>query len=403
MPDNTEPSGIARIINRRHFSPAATFFAASWLALFVLSAIALKFLPDPFLWIGWSWSSALLAGACKSKGSNTRVVFFNIAALTVLLSGTETYFTFHTPVLRVYSDGYFLPDDVLGTAPARGMVGHSTEYEHGKLAYDVTYTIDSDGLRVAPKPNVAAPPLSSILFLGCSFTFGEGLQDDQTLPYQVGEQTGGRYAIYNFAFHGYAPNQMLAAIESGKVQRTALIPPRYIVYTALPDHIARVAGKIPYGKHSPRYRLQPDGSVQRAGHFDNDEKQRSRFTASLVGNLLKSATYRWIVSIQSHTNENDVRLLFALVRQSRDQLKAEYPGAEFHVILWRNFPYEQEIYDEMQAGFARMNIPTHLIENILPGYNANPQQYWLTAENAHPNALANRLIAHYVILEILSH
>jgi hypothetical protein len=377
-------------------------FTAGGLALLASSAMALKFLPAPFIWIGWGWSFALVACALKSERSATRAVFFNIAVLPVLLAGTETYLTLHVPVRRFYSDGYFLPDDALGTAPARGMVGHSTEYEHGKLAYDVAYTIDSDGLRVAPPLNARAA-VTSVLFLGCSFTFGEGLQDDQTLPYQVGEQSGGRYAIYNFSFHGYAPNQMLAAIESGRVQQTARIPPRYIVYTALPDHIARVAGKIPYGKHSPRYRLQPDGSVQRAGHFDDDEKQRSRFTASLAGNLLKSAIYRWIASIQPHTNENDLHLFLALVRQSRDRLKAEYPGADFHVILWRNFPYEQETYDKMQAGFAQMNIPTHLIENILPGYNANPQQYWITAENAHPNALANRLIARYVVSEILSH
>jgi hypothetical protein len=377
------------------------FFAICLLAGLALSAIALKFLPAPFIWIGWGWSFSLLGGARKIKGPTTRAMVFNVAVLTVLLSGTETYLTFHKPVRRVFSDGYFLPDDDLGTAPARGIVGHSTEYEHGKLAYDVTYTIDSDGLRVAPPVTVAAP--ASVLFLGCSFTFGEGLQDDQTLPYQVGEQSGGQFAIYNFGFHGYAPNQMLAAIESGKVPQTVRTPPRYIVYTALPDHIARVAGKIPYGKHSPRYRLQSDGSVKRAGHFDDDEKQRSRFTASLVGNLLKSAIYRWIASIQPRTNENDLRLFLAIVRESRDRLKAEYPDAKFQVILWRNFPYEQETYNKMQAGFAQMNIPTHLIENILPDYNANAQQYWLTAENAHPNTLANRLIAHYVVSEILSH
>ena len=376
-------------------------FAILLLVALALSAIALKLLPAPFIWIGWGWSFFLLAGAQKIQHANTKAASFSVAVLTILLAGTETYLTFHKPVRRTFSDGYFVSDDDLGTVPARSKVGHSTEYERGKLAYDVTYTIDSDGLRVAPTLKAAAP--ASVLFLGCSFTFGEGLQDDQTLPYQTGEQSGGQYAIYNFSFHGYAPNQMFAAIESGKVQQTVRTPPRYIVYTALPDHIARVAGKIPYGKHNPRYRLQPDGSVQRAGHFDDDEKQRSRLTASLVGNLLKSAIYRWIANIQPRTNEADMRLFLALVRESRDRLKAEYPDADFQIILWRNFPYEQETYTKMQAGFRQMNIPVHLIEDILPGYNANPQQYWLTAENAHPNALANRLIAHYVVSEILSH
>ena len=387
-------------------SPAVATGASAWhglpfLAGLTLSAGALRFLPAPFVWIGWGWSITLLASAWKSSSGRVRAVFFNVAVLTILLAGVETYLAIHQPVRKTFSDGYMLEDDVLGTVPARGIVGQSTEYEHGQLAYDVKYTIDSNGLRVVPPPKVAAPA-SSVLFFGCSFTFGEGLQDDQTVPYSVGEQSGGRYAIYNFSFHGYGPNQMLAAIESGRVRHTVLTPPRYIIYTALPDHIARVAGKVPYGKHSPRYRLQPDGSVQLAGHFDDEAIQHSRLRASLLGNLRKSAIYRWIENLRPATNDSDLQLYLAVVRQSRDRLKGEYPGAEFHILLWRNPLYEQKTYEELRAEFSRMNIPTDLVENILPGYHSNPQPYWITPEDAHPNAMANRLIAQYVVTRILS-
>ncbi len=342
-----------------------------------------------------------MVGAWQVKTTWIRAVFFNVAVLAVVLAGAETYLTISPPAHTTFSDGYMLEDDVLGTAPARGVQGHSIGYEHGKVGYDVTYTIDSDGLRIAP-PLKAAVATSSVVFFGCSFTFGEGLQDDQTMPYQVGVQSGGQYPIYSFSFHGYAPNQMLAAIESGKVRQTVQRPPRTIIYTALPDHIARVAGKVPYGKHSPRYVLEADGTVRLNGHFDDGQKPRSRLEASLGGQLRKSALYLWIENIRPGTNENDLRLLLAIVRKSRDRLKAEYPDAEFQIILWRNFGYEQKTYDHLQAGFAEMKIPVHLVENILPGYNTDPKQYWLTRENAHPNALANRLIAQYVVSKILS-
>ncbi len=48
---------------------------------------------------------------------------------------------------------------------------------------------------------------------------GAGLEDDETLSYQVGVQSGGRYRTFNFAANGYGPAQMLAAIETGMVGR----------------------------------------------------------------------------------------------------------------------------------------------------------------------------------------
>lgn len=388
----------------RNSSPRRTRALVSLAACgLVFTALCLRFAPVPWIWIGWGWTSVLVVAASHARSTWLRAILVNVALLTAVVAGAETYLTLRPPPHTVFSDGYMVEDDALGTAPARNAKGHSIGYEHGKVAYDVTYTIDADGLRIAP-PLKTATPTSSVLFFGCSFTYGEGLQDDQTLPYQTGILSGGQYPIYNFSFHGYAPNQMMSAIETGRVKQTVRTPPRTIIYTALPDHIARVVGKIPYGRHSPHYAyvLQPDGTVHFDGHFD--DAHQSRLEASIRGQLRKSALYLWIDNVfRPSTNDDDLRLLLALVRQSRNRLKADYPDAEFHIILWRNFPYEQKTYEKMQAGFAEMHIPVHLVENILPGYNSNPKQYWLTGENAHPNALANRLIAQYVTEKILRH
>ena len=74
------------------------------------------------------------------------------------------------------------------------------------MLHNVTYTTESNGLRVAPpwrKNDLAG----TVLFFGCSFTFGEGLNDSETLPYQVGIQSGGRYRTLNFASLDIDPNK----------------------------------------------------------------------------------------------------------------------------------------------------------------------------------------------------
>jgi hypothetical protein len=52
---------------------------------------------------------------------------------------------------------------------------------------------------------------------GCSFTFREGVEDREAMPYLVGELS--KYIVYNFGFHGYGAHQMLSALEYGIVDR----------------------------------------------------------------------------------------------------------------------------------------------------------------------------------------
>lgn len=371
------------------------------LAAILLTIICLKFLPIPFVWVLWAWTLVFLNGFLFLKMGFVRVAMFNAAIIVAVLAIAESYCAFRPDLRPTYSEPYMVSDDILGTVPIKGTHARSTEFGYGLPIYDVTYTIDANGLRVAP-PSTVSESHGSILFFGCSFTFGEGVKDDQTLPYQVGIQSQGQYKVYNFAFHGYGPHQMLAAIESGRVRDIVAEPPRYAIYQVIPDHVARVAGKIPYGQHSPRYVLNADDTVRLAGHFDDAEKPASRLEAKLVGQLHKSMLFRTLESLKPRTNEEDVHLLLAIVRKSRDLLVAEYPGIEFHIILRQNFDYEQARYQELQKEFSQMNIPVHLLENILPDYNADPQRYWLNPHDRHPNSLQNRLIAEYVVTKILS-
>ena len=45
-----------------------------------------------------------------------------------------------------------------------------------------------------------------MIIFGDSFTFGEGLNCVQMMPYRVGEIGGGRFEVYNFGFQGYGPH-----------------------------------------------------------------------------------------------------------------------------------------------------------------------------------------------------
>ena len=161
------------------------------LAALVLSGLCLKALPMPFVWFWLFWAVAFLGLIFCVRGSWPRALLFNAGVAAATLAAAEAYFSFQdkvvtfTPELRV-------KDEILGWAPAKGMRTRETQFHHGRPVYDVTQTIDSNGLRISA-PAGKAPPDGTVIFFGCSVTYGDGLQDDETLPYQVCTQSRGRW------------------------------------------------------------------------------------------------------------------------------------------------------------------------------------------------------------------
>ena len=117
--------------------------------------------------------------------------------------------------------------------------------------------------------------------------------------------------------------------------------PKYAIYEAITD------------QQSPRYILEPDGNVQRAGSFEQTKRTRWPFESQVRWELDKSAIYRTLANREPRASEDDVRLTLATVPRSRNLLAAEYPGIQFHVILWR--PWEEIPSSTMscRTGFAK--------------------------------------------------
>lgn len=261
-----------------------------------------------------------------------RAILFNLGIVAILLAAVEAYLITHEYTPPIFSDRLIVPDEVLGWGPAKGLQVRAFKAGpaglfHGPSGtlFDVNYTIDTNGLRVAPpwrKDDLAG----TVLFFGCSFTFGEGVKDNETLPYQVGAQSGGRYRTFNFAFEAYGPNQMLAQIEHGMVQRVVDTTPQYAFYVAIPVHVWRVAGRTAWGGHAPRYVLDADGTVHQAGYFGNSKNLAERLGLKRgVGQLNKSAMWRTLSTSEPRITDDDIRLYFAVVRRSQE-LQGPVPG-----------------------------------------------------------------------------
>ena len=288
---------------------------------------------------------------------------------------------------------YYVRDDILGYAPAGAAHARAVRTHGADLMYSVTYTIGDDRLRISP-PAPSRDPNACALFFGDSFTYGEGVGDEDAMPYVVGALTG--YRVYNFGFHGYGPHQMLAALDRGIVSRVVRCSPRLVLYQALVDHAWRAAGYAPWDAHGPRYVLTKTGLVA-AGHFDETRIDRLRLRTRAL--LRHSAAYRrWIAAT---VIDADVERFVAIVAGARQQVAAMFPSATFQTILWDPVADDAVLRKEID-GLRAAGIDPVRISDVLPDYRLRPQTYALSRYDNHPSPPTQRAIARYVVSRWLS-
>jgi hypothetical protein len=287
-------------------------------------------------------------------------------------------------------------DKILGYAPHRDNETSVRKYWEDQVIVDATYTIDSNGIRLSP-PWDNREDASSVLFFGCSITFGEGVEDYETMPYRVGIACSGKYRIYNFGFVGYGTHQMLSAIEHGLVDNIVRVKPVCAIYQAIPGHINRLLGLNPWGRRGPRYILDEDNRVRYMGFFD-DARDSNYILRRIKNQLDKSYLYKRMSRGMNRINDDDMELFIGMVARSKQLLEEQYPGIGFHVILWDD---KGKLSDKIIELLRSERISTHLISNILPEYHEDKTKYRISPHDWHPNVLAHKLISKYVVHTIL--
>lgn len=104
-----------------------------------------------------------------------------------------------------------------------------------KVKYTAHYTTDSTGMRKAYPGSK-----KNIIFLGCSFTFGQGLENEETFPWLVGKKTG--FRTFNKGIPGSSPLNVLQHLREMKTDFFKNIPPdeTTVVLTLIPEHFQRI-------------------------------------------------------------------------------------------------------------------------------------------------------------------
>lgn len=193
-------------------------------------------------------------------------IFFLIVSIFLTLVGIEIYLTKINYPHQNCDEVYMAAEAYLGKFdPEAGWSykNYISYYDPGKK-YE--YHFNEDSIRVASPNQRINFDKPRILIIGGSVAFGEQLNFNETFAYRIGQLLDDRFEIVNIAVQGYGTDQSLKQLE----KHIAGIDPQYIIYTFIPDHMARnvnydrrlITKCITFNGTKPLYGLDAHGELK---------------------------------------------------------------------------------------------------------------------------------------------
>jgi hypothetical protein len=233
----------------------------------------------------------------------------------------------------------------------------STVHEH--LDFKAHYTIDAAGNRVLPQ---VAEPRGRIVLMGCSFTFGHGVDDNQTYAAQLASGPWRDWQLENLAVSGWGTSQAYLRLEQ-RLQQPPL--PDLVLYGWLATHAQRNERRRSwlelldlFGRRNPLVTWPPDQPPQSKLIGPRDGVDDSP-------------------SLRAAEQEQSVRLLVAI-----DQLCRQH-GVRFACVLLANqSTTEDGVTDPLVARLKEQNVMVIDARRVQGSYflhDGHPQADWHAA------------------------
>jgi hypothetical protein len=370
------------------------WLTATLFVLLALAAVVLRSTP---------WLCALttlfgLAGVVLLRGNRWRSGALLIAALALavgLLDALAGWFapTPHDAGLVRWTEPseWLTPDPNLGyrLTPNHVVVGLATF--DGQPVYRVTFTIGPDGTRVTPP----APPGADLyLFMGDSFMFGQGLEDNQNLSAQFARANDFKVRTVNFSAPGWGPNHLVRALEAGFLDRFAGDKVKAVVTWIIPDHLSRVTGDGGWLGASPRYVLE-GGKLVFTGSFTHH-----RWMNPLAGLRYKAGQHFAFINaigMRQHQAEQ-VELFDALMLRLQALAKEKFNAPLIVVYSWPDETSgpgygggdELPLLVALLARLRKQGIPLVSVDKLTDKIDTARLMF---PHDGHPTAFVDELIA----------
>lgn len=268
-----------------------------------------------------------------------------------------------------------------GITPKKGPVPYTIGHRQLKKdmeLFDVKYTMTTHGRRLMPQSKQAAK--NDLLLFGCSFTFGNGLEDDENWPWLLAQDLGPDWQVENYSQIGFGAMQLLCMLENHLVEMPESAH-RIALFLAIKHHLVR----NDFFLHSPNYGINASGEPVRE---DNPKYTwLTEIPKKINGSQLAREVLYFMQGKIAANNEKFKNDYLAMLKKSAFLLSTEYK-TPLIVLLWPDLEY-------LGPELEKEGIKYLSLKEFLPEWDQSQgTRYFIKSPyEDHPNALAATLIA----------
>ena len=247
--------------------------------------------------------------------------------ISILLFDLYSFYPIKKNNYKTISNIEYEINNNFGYYPKKNSVFEEKIFYKDKLINFYNYTINNFGHRKVYNKNYNQK--KCLVFHGGSIAFGQSLNDDETLPYQVRKLFEDKFKVFNFAFNGYGPHQFLSKLENNYLNELNMCEKLIIIYQFIPDHVGRTSGRRSWGEDSPRYIFKNNILLQR-GFFSN---YPFKIIMKIRKNFRNSKTISLIYNVRN-VNNKDKEIFLKIIKKIESVSKKNFNKVKFIYIIW---------------------------------------------------------------------
>ena len=285
--------------------------------------------------------------------------------------------------------------------PEKASVLYSTRLTYsGDTIYRAAYTVTPDSVKNVVSFNRrigfvnADSPSPKIIFLGCSLSFGVGVNDPETLPYKLGKLEN--VSTLNLGGIGFGVNHVFQLFLDKYADSDN--HGKLFIYLMIPDHVLRAAGVDSYCA-GPAFRRTGDSLVYTGLLAYPDNKAAYycsvfgcfSFIGHMVANMEQSNRVK-------HVPREEFEKAYLMIRKMSQRAKAS--GGSFILLFWDKYDYtatDRNLYyrQTMEGEIERLRKDSVKIIRVSDILDIDDPKYYIPYDR-HPNAIAYDTIANYL-------
>lgn len=278
---------------------------------------------------------------------------------------------------------------------------HTKKYLDEKLLYQAEYIYDGMGFRNSHMG--AAKKKEHLIIAGCSFIFGEGMNETETLPYLLGQNLKG-ISVYNFGIAGSGPHDHNYYLSNVDLKDYIGSSDGKMIYFYMDDHTSRSSLYPSYlvwgGNNRPYYGFVEGNELPvllgKSGDSPNWKQLDMARKAGLEKTFLELSYSR-----SSETQIQDLKLTAGLIANIQGQYLKQFPGNKFYFAFYPVFGSSSLHQDIITQELSRLGVSILDLNRVELAFQES-SVVWAIPDDGHPNREANKKLADLMKLVLRS-